>query len=189
MKKIDLSKSFILVLAGVALVACSNTSRREEPQLSNRLQAQQVDAAARNNASFVSTVQFERGSKAVPATSSERLRELVMNAKASGKIEEIRVAVWADETYPSTSKKRLSSEQRKLAKERAANIEDFLKEDLDVDDVETFNMAERPNMVENFFNTSDAKVKRALESSGMTANADVLADSTSKATVMIIMED
>jgi hypothetical protein len=179
-----------LLIAGSFLAACSSTvTKTAEIERKAEYERSQVAAAAKNNASFVSTVEFDRGSKTVTAASADRLREMIMNAKATGKIDEVRVAAWADESYPSDQKKKLGAKQRDLAKERGANIKDLLKKDLNVDDVEVYNMAERPNAAEKFFNTSDAKVKRAIESAGLANSPDVLRGSVSKATVMIIMED
>lgn len=176
-------------LAAAALMtACSSSTKTSEIKQTTEYKREQVDAAVRNNAAYVSTVEFDRGSKALTPASAQKLREMIMNAKANGKIDEVRVAAWADEAYPSDQKKKLSKGQRELASDRGDNIKDLLKKDLNVDDVAIYNMAERPNAAENFFNTSDAKVKHALEASGLANNSSVLSGHTSKATVMVIME-
>ncbi len=53
-----------------------------------------------------------------------------------------------------------------LAKNRISHLKSFLKDELKVKSVDTHNMAERPNALEKFFNTGDAKVKNTTEASG-----------------------
>lgn len=178
-----------LVLAATVLGACSHSSKTTEASQVTQYQREQVDAASKNKASFVKTVEFNKGSQMLTSPSAEELRSMVMEAKSAGEIDEIRVAVWADEAYPMASEKKLSSQQRRLADDRGRNIKNYLKSDLKIDDVDVYSMAERPNAVEKFFNTSDAKVKTAMETSGMTTDPAVLSGNVSKATVMIVMKE
>ena len=73
---------------------------------------------------------------------------------------DVKVIAWSDSEYPAKKQKQLSKKDRELAERRASMLEDFLKQNLKSADVDTYNMAERPNTLENLFDTSDARLKR-----------------------------
>lgn len=179
-------------LVGGALVALSGC-RHADKSVATEKPAPRTNAWANSageslNAGYVGVVTFRKGSDMLSAGETARLNELVASAKAAGKIDEIRVISWADLKYPDAVQKKLEGSQRNLAGERGDNIKDYIEDKLDVSDVAVYNMAERPNAVEDFFNTSDARVKNALERAGLTADSIKNPNQESKALVLIFNE-
>ncbi|MNL71840.1 hypothetical protein D3C87_1970620 [compost metagenome] len=54
----------------------------------------------------------------------------------------------------------------KLANDRANEIKKYIKNELKVSDVKTFNMAERPNALQSMLGTKTAEMKETMEGSG-----------------------
>lgn len=150
------------------------------------------DAAERLGASDVKEVSFDKNSTNLTDAQKAEIRAAVNEATQKGKIDEVKVLVWSDKEYPATEKKQ-SKEDIKLAKERIKELRAFLKDDLKVSDVDAYNMTERPNALQKFFHTADAKIKNTTEAAGgaptdgNTGLFDVKAQA-SKAAVMIFMK-
>lgn len=193
MKSTILTLSSIVVLSLFSTIACSHKSpysaggSTQVDTQSDEYKQAQVDAAAQLNAAFVGTVEFDRGSGSLSPDDNQKLSQIIEEAKMKGSIDEVKVVAWADQYYPSADLKKLSAAQRDLADKRASNIKNYLQDNLSVDDVDTYNMAERPNYLEEILKTSDAKVKSALETAGVSANPEVVKSKTSQAMVMVIM--
>ncbi len=180
-------KLLALVLPAVMLmVGCSQKEVRQttETRKVERQVARATDAA------LVAEVSFEKGSSELTDESKQRLSQLLSQANNRGKIDEIKVVSWADLAYPSESRGKLSKDQRNLASNRSNEVQKYVKDQADgYVDVDTYNMAERPNTFEKWFNTSDNKVKKALEESGIPTTADgslSLPDKTSSAMVLVV---
>lgn len=172
----------------LGLAACSHGPKSTEDTTSI---SPATAAAARSvDAAYVSEVSFGETTTTLTPAAKAELKTLVDQAKATGRIDEIKVAAWADKEYPAAEVKKLTSKDRELAKKRANAVKDYLEKDLNVSDVEVFNMADRPSALERWMNTSDAKVKNALESSGIgtTANKSMLSSKASQAVVMVVLK-
>lgn len=107
---------------------------------------------------------FEKGMASLTDSDKESIKKTVEDAKAMGTIKEVKVVSWADREYPADGEK-ASKESVKLAEARADSLKRYLK-DLKVSSVKTYNMASRPNALQETFHTSQAKVKDQLEKSG-----------------------
>jgi len=116
-------------------------------------------------ASKVSEISFSEGKANLSDEAKDDIRGLVNEAKESGKIDELKVAVWADREYP-TKNTKASKGDIDLARKRADAIKDFIKKELDVSDVKTYNMTERPNALQRFLHTPTAKMKKTMETQG-----------------------
>lgn len=127
----------------------------------------ETDAAATKlGAQASSKISFEEGKADLKQSEIEQLREVVKQAKANGhKIDEIAVIAWADREYPAKGET-APNQQIKLAEERANKIKSFLKKELNVGDVDVYNMAKRPNSLQELFTTKTAKVKDTMENAG-----------------------
>jgi hypothetical protein len=108
---------------------------------------------------------FEKGKTALSSEMQTELRKIVDQAKNSGKIGEIKVIAWADSEYPAEGTK-APKMQIKLADDRGEKIKRFLKKELKVSDVAVYNMAKRPNSLQELFNTQTAKIKSKMETTG-----------------------
>ncbi|MEK2645712.1 hypothetical protein [Bdellovibrio sp. BCCA] len=116
-------------------------------------------------AKMTSEISFDEGQTNLSDSAKEDIRSLIKDAKEKGNIDELKVAVWADREYP-TKDTKASKADIDLAKKRADNIKSFIKSEMKVGSVNTYNMTERPNALQKFLRTSDSKVKSTMEASG-----------------------
>lgn len=141
---------------------------------------------------YYTTVIFDKGRAYLNSDSKENLRAFTEVAHQSPKkIEEIRVLAWADSEYPDELEGKASQQDVLLAGERAHNIQKYLEESLnESSNVDSYNMAKRPNLVSKLLKNDDFKVKEAFETTGMTG--DKLPDgniSYTKASKAIVIID
>lgn len=122
------------------------------------------------NHNFVE-ISFNPGSSTLSEKSKNSLTTILSTARQSGKIDEILVMSWSDQDYPSKTLKKLAKSQRSLADKRNKVIKNYVNEIKKVD-VDTFNMAERPNAISKLFNTADNELKENLVSAGLPTTAD-----------------
>lgn len=124
------------------------------------------DAAVRAGAAAVTELGFEKGSATLQQSHQKELDQFVSEAKQKGEIAEIRVAAWGDLEYPPRETAKLPKAERTLAEKRADAVKDYLKKNLQIGDVTTLNMAERPNALQRALKTPTARTKRAMEKTG-----------------------
>ncbi len=140
------------------------------------------------------TVDFDKGKSSLSQASKEHLKDLASRAHKKGKaIEEIKILAWSDKEYPDKVKGKASTGDIILASERAQKIKSYLEDDLkESDDIDSFNMAKRPDLVSKLFRDDEYDVKTAFEQSGATGtrldNGSVSYTKASKALVIIDYE-
>lgn len=180
-------KTYLLIaLFAAATVSCSHKEKTADTMPSTEAKT----VAVQEEASHVTEFGFKKGSSSLTTDAKGDLQRLIDEAKKTGTIKEIKVITWGDKDYPSTETKKLSSAEVKLVKERNKAIEDYIKSYDRSPDVDLYSMAERPNLLQDMLNTSDARIKKNLETAGIpTADSSVKAPSkASKSIVMVIME-
>lgn len=123
------------------------------------------DAANRLGASGVQEISFGKDSANMTEAQKSEIRAAIAAAAKNGKIDEVKILAWSDKEYPSEKGQQMKSDEA-LAKRRLQGLESFVKKDLKISKVDTYNMTERPNALEKLFNTSDAKVKQTAEAGG-----------------------
>jgi hypothetical protein len=111
------------------------------------------------------TITFDDASSVLSESNKESLRKLVQNAEDKGTISQVTVAAWSDKSLPRQDQELLDAD-RKLASERADAIENFLESEMDIADVDTYNMAESANWLAKTFNTRDAELKSVFGRTG-----------------------
>lgn len=180
-----------LVLAFSVLglgAGCSHAEKATDQALSTP-SAKTETAAQEAGAVSVTEVNFDKGSFVLTEGSRAALRDLASKAKASHAIDEVKVLAWADRDYPADSKNKASKADKTLADKRANAIRDFVKAELALEDVDTFNMTERPGAIASLFNTDDSKMKQAFENAGVTsADGKAITGKASRAVVMLMPE-
>ncbi|CAN5642128.1 hypothetical protein BH10BDE1_BH10BDE1_11560 [soil metagenome] len=129
-------------------------------------------AAREADAPYFVEVEFVKGSDTLTESSRSAISSLLNRARAEGTVNDVKVLSWADQEYPSTSKKKLSKDQRRLADRRNRNIKELVKQAAGSVDVDAHNMAERPGAISRWFNTPDARFKRSLVAAGLPTTAD-----------------
>lgn len=150
MKKFTLMMAFL----GITSFAHANTVNSETAQATDAL-----------GASMVSEVKFKEGQVLLTKEEQAEIADIVSSARAAGDIDEIKVIAWADREFPARGTSAANASV-KLAEERADHIKKYLKDDLKVGSVSTYNMAKRTNTLQDFLNTPTARIKRSLENTG-----------------------
>lgn len=143
--------------------------------------------AEKNNANFFTDIEFSPSSALLSDRAVFSLNEIMRIAKNEGSINEIIVLSWSDEEYPSSHLKNLSKQQRKLADSRNLSIKQYIESFKGLN-VDTYNMAERPTKLSQWFNTTDNKLKSSLLSAGLSTTADSYQFLTKASHAMVLMK-
>ncbi len=123
------------------------------------------EAANQLGAAQVQEVGYDKNSSSLSEVQKNDVRSIVAKALQAGRLDEIKILSWSDKEYPSKDLKQ-NNEDIKLAKMRMSGIKQFLKDDLKISSVKMYNMTERPNAIQKFFNTKQAAVKNTTEFAG-----------------------
>lgn len=176
----------VVLLSGLA--ACASKSV-EEQGIAGAVKGPSMEAkqvAMEEEASFVTEFSFKKGSDKLSPAAKEEVRKLIADAKARGNIKEVKVITWGDTEYPSVHTKKLSSKDIELVKRRNNAVRDYVKSVNNDIDVDSHSMAERPGLLKDMFNTTDARVKKSLETAGI-PTTDTAVKTPSKASRSIVM--
>lgn len=139
------------------------------------------------------TVVFAKGKNNLSDDDKKLLSDLVYRAHETDKrIDEIRILAWADKEYPD-QKTEAARRDIKLATDRAQAIKKYIEDDLkETEDIDSFNMARRPDFLSKLLRDDEFKVKEAFKESGATASTlpdgSVSYTKASKALVIIDYE-
>jgi hypothetical protein len=152
----------------------------------------ETEAAARKlGASTVGEVEFNAGQTGLDDDAKNDLNDLKKEAEQAGAIEEIRVIAWADKEYPIAEQKRYTRADIRLADERAQNVKNYLERDLHLKSITTYNMAKRPNLLQEMLKTPGAAIKDTLEKSGAAphseADTGLFAEKSKSSTALILV--
>lgn len=113
-------------------------------------------------------ISFEEGKATLSDQDKSKLRDLAQSLKQNlpegAKISRAKLAVWSDQEHP--QKGNLSKADRQLANQRSKNIQDFLKSDVGVSRVTTFNMTENRHWVGRMFHREEAELDAAFSQKG-----------------------
>lgn len=161
-------------------------------------QAEESMAAEQKKIPFVmgthyTTLTFNKGESSLSKKDKKLLESLDKKARKFKKpINEIRILAWSDKEYPGPEN-RHSYYDIQLASERAKEIKSYLEEELkETEDIDSYNMARRPDFVSKLLRDDEYIVKEAFEQSGTTASklpdGSTSFTKTSKALVIIDYE-
>jgi hypothetical protein len=183
------------LLIGVSLVGCASADRASSARATRSADLDQAATASRvadsEDASVrVTELSFATGSDALTSNDEAKINQALSTAEASGAIKEVKVLSWSDQGYPTANATAPSDGQKSLARERNSEVANYLKSHDSKLSIKTYNMAERPNMVQELFKTEDERMKKSLELSGVSmADADdPVTSKVSKALVMVVMK-
>jgi hypothetical protein len=174
-------KLYVSSIALLTLGGCANTPHKVADVDNSKLSfieendGRQITNAAAKEAkahNFVE-INFSQSSSVLSQSAVSLLEDAINQAKKSGKINQIIVLSWADEEYPSKARNKLSKQQGVLAEKRNSAIRKYF-ESISSADVETYNMAERPNILSKWFNTADTKLKNSFIAAGLPTTGDEL---------------
>ncbi len=123
-------------------------------------------ASVQLGAARVAQVEFDTGQSSIKPAEKDEVKTAIEEAKKNGKVSEVRIFSWADQEYPAKGVKAPQSSVR-LAEQRAESLKNMMKKDLGVTEVETYNMAKRPNALQDMLKTGTAKAKAQMETTGV----------------------
>lgn len=187
---------FLFTSTFFILVSCSHSEKKSEvassqitPRPEASVEAKQV--AAQEQAPVVAEMSFEKGKANLLKTNQNLLIQTLQRAQKSGKIEAVEIVAWADMEYPSVHTKKLPTQQRTLAADRLKTLKDFILQNEPGTTIREYDMSQRPTPLGSVFATSDARVKRALEVSGIpnTDSSVKVPSKASKAMVLMIIKE
>jgi hypothetical protein len=184
------ASSLILTSSVLLTLACAHNAPQEAKTESL---VKTSKAAAEVGGGEYVVVNFAEGTKTLTVQDKEKLRKLATQSPHHGKIAKYEVLAWADREYPTDGQKATTSEAR-LAEDRADNIKDYLKKDLNTTEtVTSHNMAKRPGVFSEVFKSTDYKLKNTFEATGAApgdqANAlEKLESKASKAVILVKYE-
>jgi len=152
----------------------------------------ETEAAARKlGASSAGEVEFDLGKADLTDLSKDDLNELKSEAEQAGDIKEVRVIAWADKEYPPSEQKKYTTADIRLSEERANNVKSYLKDQLHLKSITTYNMAKRPNVFQEMLKTPSAAIKNTLEKSGAAPhseeNTGLFAENSKSSTVLVLI--
>jgi len=141
----------------------------------------------------VETLTFATGASHLTDEDKAKLKAFIESAVTSGTIKEIKVASWSDREVPTDPAKSLSKEDRRLAEERADMVRKYLRDQLKMKKVETYNMAHGAGRIAKAFRTEEAELRAAFASKGAAPGKlrpEVIAirDHGKASTVVIVVE-
>jgi light-regulated signal transduction histidine kinase (bacteriophytochrome) len=123
------------------------------------------EAANRLGAAQFREINFSKNISELSEMQKTELKQAIMESEQKGQIEEVKILAWSDQEYPSENSKQSKSEI-KLASQRVRQLKAFIKDDLKISNVGTYNMSKRPNDLQKLFNTADRKIKDTVASAG-----------------------
>lgn len=181
----------VLVAVGVAFSSPRPRAKAAAPPTHDQPKAlvTPVDPAAREvakeeGASFVTEIEFARGTFTLSPEGRSKLGEAITRASAKRPVAKIQLIVWADEEYPVPHRSPLPRTQIRLADRRAKAINEYLKSRAPRAITDAFNMAERPGVLQTLLPTGDARIKRTLEAT----QANSAASYAAKAVVLFLID-
>ena len=182
---------FAVTLFGALVGLRCSTTEDKVPTTTEKTPATSK-AVSDAGGSEYSIIAFNHGSDMLTQSAAQTLREFAKRARAQeDTVEEIKVLAWSDRDYP-TKGQEASRADIELADRRADRIRTYLREEMNrVADVDTHNMAKRPNFLNELLKTEDYEVKASFEKQNSYVNSEsmrkkLLSESkTSKAVIFI----
>jgi hypothetical protein len=151
-----------------------------------------IETARNMGATTFSELKFSLAAARLTEDQKKDLTSAVAAARMKGDIEKVKVLAWADKEYPQTQTKHDPADTE-LADNRAYEIKKYLKDNLAVSTVDTFNMTQRPSRIEKVLNTKDVQLKKHIEDESATEDmsknsAFALKDESSKALILVYLK-
>jgi hypothetical protein len=157
-----------LLVTSMVATACNHMSK-DMPNDNGR-------ATRAVEADYYTTVTFQKGQTGLTDSSRKSLDAFISDARTKGEISEVKVAAWPDVPFDNHKKApKVSSKQKDIASDRADKVKSYLKDNLNVGDVDTYTMTSPNGKISEFFGTDEAKLKTQLASEeGDTSKALVM---------------
>jgi hypothetical protein len=185
--------SLFTTLAAILLVSSVGCSSKKKEKLNKSETAGSAAVTVPSQVSespHYASIAFDKGETRLSAMDKRSLQDLAHKVRQSGKdIDDIKILTWADKEYgPGRVPAEASNSDIILARQRAESIKRYIQEDLMEDeDIDFYNMAQKPGPLSRFFKTDEATVKQAFQQN---KDDNMLSESlASKALVIIEYEN
>lgn len=129
-----------------------------------KTEVEKIEGVAGPSNLKVETLTFPAGATQLSVDDKAKLKAFIESAVATGTIKEIKVASWSDRDVPTDPTKSLSKDDRRMAEERANAVRKYLRDQLKMKKVETYNMAHGAGRIAKAFRTEEAELRAAFAS-------------------------
>ncbi len=155
--------------------------------LTAKLVSAHTDAAKSELTQFTKTVgadaasqiTFEPGRATLTSEEIASLNSIVSNTRMNNsKIDEVKVFVWGDNIYAENKNSKVTSQERKVADDRITNIKNYLSKELNVKDIETFNMARESRAFADLVPSAGSRVRDIAPQGAVNRSASTNAGTT-----------
>lgn len=168
------------------IFSCAQKMPREKSEFEKESLARDIAAL---EGGFSTAVVFEEGERELSSSGEKNLQLFAARARRNQRlIESVKILAWADSEYPETVE-RAHPREIILAKERAQEIKDFLRDNVQDIEIKSFNMAKRPGTLSSITRNEEYAIKRAIEEMGPTAtkleNGELSYSKASKAIIIV----
>ncbi len=174
--KINQFKNILITICSFTSIGCVSSKKIEFHKPNAEILAGQsitAEVADDIKADSFIEIEFKPGNYDLNKASKKAIKLLINQPDTIGNVDEILVLSWADEEYPSKEIKKLSINQIKLAEDRNKAVAKYIGS-LRFLNVRKYNLAERPDLISQWFNTTDAKLKSSLINAGLPTTANEL---------------
>lgn len=119
--------------------------------------------------SHYTALEFDRGRSTLSDANKFNLNKLTQRVSRTGKeISEIKILAWADREYPSRKNEKVKTQEIILANERAKATRKFILRELETKEpIDVFNMAKRPEPIDEIRKSEEFRVKEDFANSGV----------------------
>ena len=196
------TKFLLIMIIALEIISCSKqtvkTKTTDTTKTQNIATPQEKPSseakllAKKQETTFMSEFSFKKGKSELSSSSKKQLNAINKKALEKGKIEIIKVITWADQEYPTAIKNNLSQDQQLLVEKRNEKIKKYLQKIASntIHDIELISMPQRPSFLKNLLSSDDAKIKRDLESAGIsdTETSSIKGSKKSKSIVLFLVK-
>lgn len=144
------------------------------------------EAAERIGATEVKEISFAKNVTKLTEKQKDEIKKAVNEAAKNGKIEEVKVLTWSDKPVVA-EKKSKNKYEISVADNRAHDLKAYLKEDLKIPHVDTYNMTQQPDALEKFVSRSEEEVIAESADAGEAPESTVSFDSKEQASKGVVM--
>jgi hypothetical protein len=169
-------KSIVLIGLIAAAAGCAQRTTTADKTAKNIPGPAEEKVAEKRGDHVVSKISFKPGTTELTDAAKAELDNALNEARRAGAIDDVTVAVWSDVEYPANRDRKAPRAQVNLAEERGENIEDFIAgyDDISGWDVSIHNMSKRPNYLQDWLRTADARLKKQLVDRGVAKTDDTM---------------
>lgn len=188
-------KNFLLVFFVAQFMSCAHSQKSHETQVSDSqmLQTYTSDLAPiQMGASDHMVIHFAQGRYLLSRADRQRLGDLIETGNVNMQVDQVKVAAWSDKAFPVQTGIKLNDHDRALAESRAQSVDRYLRNEYQISNIQSYNMAENSNWLARAFNTQDAELKSLFskEAAGPITNDDfdIIKDNGDAGSVVILIK-